>query len=897
MQAGMLFHALSRGRQGTDTEQTALFLPARLDEATFVRAWQRVVERHPVLRSRFRWEGIPEPVQEVVNQARIPVETFDWRNLLEAERHLKFRALVDRDRDEGFDLGEAPLVRLKLVRASENEHWILSTNHHSVYDGRGRVIVLQEVFAFYEAFSRGEDLDIAPPRPYREYIEWLRTLDQDSAKLYWQTVLGGFKAPTPLTVAHELRAGDVTEIHRGSHEGRLNAALTAALRERAREASVTLNTLVQGAWALMLHRYSGEKDVVFGATRACRRSALGGAEDMVGLFINTLPLRVQVDPDAELVPWLQQLRAQQLALRDYEHTPVVLVQSWSEVPRGTPLFESILVFENRTLDEQMRALGGAWTKRRFVRYHGRTNFPLTVAVYGDRELFLEILCSARFDENVIARMLGHLQMLLEGMAANPKIKLRDLPLLTDPERRQLVVEWNDTKTDYPREKCVHELFEAQAARTPDAVALEYEGHSVTYAKLNARANQLAHYLRAQGVGPEVMVGLCVERSLEMVVGTLGILKAGGAYVPLDPDYPASRLAFMLEDTQAPVLLTQGRLRERLPAYVGRVVALDADWAEIARESEKNPKVQVGARNLAYVIYTSGSTGRPKGTSIEHRSVVRLVRNTNYIELGPDEVFLQFAPISFDASTLELWGPLLNGARLVVCPAGRLSLEELGQVIRERGVTTLWLTAALFHQMVDTRIESLRGVRQLLAGGETLSVPHVRRMLEVIGNNRLINGYGPTENTTFTCCYVMTADTRIGHTVPIGRPISNSRVYVLDSRLQPVPVGVYGELHIGGDGLAREYLHQPQLTEEKFVPDPFGAEPGARLYKTGDRVRYLPDGNIEFLGRVDNQVKIRGYRIELGEIEAALSTHPAVREAVVLAREDTPGEKRLVAYIV
>jgi aspartate racemase len=354
---------------------------------------------------------------------------------------------------------------------------------------------------------------------------------------------------------------------------------------------------------------------------------------------------------------------------------------------------------------------------------------------------------------------------------------------------------------------------------------------------------------------------------------------------------------MLEDTAAPVLLTQASLRERLPAFPGRVVSLDTDWREIAREKQSTPKVKVSARNLAYVIYTSGSTGRPKGTSIEHRSVVRLVKNTNYIELGPDEVFLQFAPISFDASTLELWGSLLNGAKLVVCPAGRLSLEELGRVIRERGVTTLWLTAALFHQMVDTQIESLRGVRQLLAGGETLSVPHVREMLQVIGRNRLINGYGPTENTTFTCCHVMSADTLIEHTVPIGRPIANTRVYVLDPHLQPVPVGVYGELYIGGDGLAREYLHQPELTAEKFVPDPFSTAPGARLYRTGDLVRWLPEGDIEFLGRIDHQVKIRGYRIELGEIEATLQQHPAVREVVVLGREDVPGDKRLVAYVV
>ena len=500
-----------------------------------------------------------------------------------------------------------------------------------------------------------------------------------------------------------------------------------------------------------------------------------------------------------------------------------------------------------------------------------------------------------FDAATVARMGSHWRSLLEAMVATPERRVAELPLLTDAERRQLLVEWNETNTRYPREASIAELFEAQAKRTPQAVALEYGGEALTYREFNARANRLARYLRKQGVKAGTLVGLCVERSLEMVVATLGILKTGGAYVPLDPEYPKERLAFMLEDTGAPVLLTQSGLRERLPAYAGKLIELDGDGKHIGAESAQDPPAQASAQSLAYVIYTSGSTGRPKGTLVEQGSVVRLVKNTHFIELGPQEVFLQFAPISFDASTLELWGPLLNGGRLVIAPAGRASLEELARLIKERGITTLWLTAALFHQMVDSHREALTGVKQLLAGGEALSVPHVRRYLEGIGKNRLINGYGPTENTTFTCCHVMTAETRIGHTVPIGRPIANTRVYILDSHLNPVPVGVVGELYAGGAGLARGYLNQPELTAEKFVADPF--TPGERLYRTGDLVRYTSEGVIEFVGRIDTQVKVRGYRIELGEIEAVLGSHPAVKETVVLAREDTPGDKRLVAYVV
>jgi len=408
---------------------------------------------------------------------------------------------------------------------------------------------------------------------------------------------------------------------------------------------------------------------------------------------------------------------------------------------------------------------------------------------------------------------------------------------------------------------------------------------------------LAHYLLELGVGPEVLVGICVERSLEMIIGLLGILKAGGAYVPLDSTYPQERLAFTLEDSSVSVLLTQKKLVEKLPPHSARVVCLDFDQVEISQQSEENATSEVTPDNLTYVIYTSGSTGKPKGVSIIHRGVVRLVKETNYVNLNAEEVFLQLAPISFDASTFEIWGSLLNGARLVVMPPHTPSLQELGQAIRQYHVTTLWLTAGLFHLMVDEQLEDLKNVRQLLAGGDVLSVPHVKKLLHQLNRCILINGYGPTENTTFTCCYAITDPSQIGNSVPIGRPIANTQVYLLDTQMQLVPIGVAGELYIAGVGLAKGYLNRPDLTEEKFIPNPFSNEPGSRLYKTGDLARYLPDGNIEYLGRIDNQVKIRGFRIELGEIEALLGQHPDVLSAAVIDREDTPGNKRLVAYVV
>ncbi|OYD91985.1 thioester reductase [Nostoc sp. 'Peltigera membranacea cyanobiont' 210A] len=471
-----------------------------------------------------------------------------------------------------------------------------------------------------------------------------------------------------------------------------------------------------------------------------------------------------------------------------------------------------------------------------------------------------------------------------------------LPILKESEKN-LLIEWNHTQTDYPQQACIHQLFEAQVEKTPDAVALIFNNQHLTYRDLNSRANQLAKHLQSLGVGTEILVGICIERSLEMVVALLAILKAGGAYVPLDPGYPQERLAFMLSDTQVSVLLTQKELVAKLPTHTAFVICLDADWNTIALNKKENLSTSVTADNLAYVMYTSGSTGTPKGVSVIHRGVVRLVKETNYAQLTPEEVILQLAPISFDASTFEIWGCLLNGGRLVIYPPNTPSLEELGQIIQQYQVTTLWLTAGLFHLIVDEKIDALKSLRQLLAGGDVLSVPHVQKFLQTVENCQLINGYGPTENTTFTCCHPITAPLQPNVSIPIGRPIANTQVYILDNNLQSVSIGEAGELYIGGDGLARGYLNRPDLTAKKFISHLFDNNLAMRLYKTGDVARYLPDGNIEFLGRIDNQVKIRGFRIELGEIEREIAQHPDVREIVVLARQDEAGEKQLTAYIV
>ena len=897
MQQGMLFNHLAFPGLGIYIQQRICSMAEQLDVAKFQQAWQRVADRHTILRTSFRWEGLNQPMQDVWQEARLPWLQLDWRDLSSAEQQEHLAAFLTADRRRGFVLTEAPLMRMALFRLDQASYRWVWTYDHALLDGRSIPLVLTEVFAFYEALLRGEDLQLDAPHPYREYIDWLKNLEWSKAELFWREDLTGFGAPTPVTMVRRSGslpgAGDSSEVQ----EMRLSKTLTASLASFAQTCEVTLNTVLQGAWALLLMRYSGEEDVVFGATRACRRSTIPGADSMVGLFVNTVPMRARVTPDSKLVPWLKELRSQWIAMRPYEHTPLVKIRSWSNLPAGQPLFESLLVFENSELNSFMRTLSGNWERRKFQLLQ-QTSYPLTIMVYVEDELLVRIQYSrSSFDGASIKRMLGHLRTVLEEFINNPSMRLVDVPILTPEERHQLLVEWNQTASEYPREKSIHQLFEAQVEQTPEAVAVVFEKDQLTYRELNQRSNQLAHYLRARGVRSGTMVGICVERSLEMVIGLLGILKSGGVYVPLDPAHPKLRLEFMLEDTQAPILLTQEYLKTILPHNQIDVVCLDSEWDSIAKESVENVEAGVAPESLAYVIYTSGSTGRPKGTCIPHRAVVRLVQNTNYVSLTAEDVFLQFAPISFDASTFEIWGCLLNGGRLVVAPPYTPSLEELGQWIERYQVTTLWLTAALFQRMVEDNLQSLRQVRQLLAGGEVLPVGPARKVLEKLKGCQLINGYGPTENTTFTCCYAVTDSSRLERSVPIGRPIANTQVYVLDRHMQPVPVGVPGELYVGGDGLAQGYLNQPELTAEKFVSNPFNAEPGARLYRTGDLVRWLPDGTIEFLGRLDYQVKIRGFRVELGGIEAILMQHPAVHEVVVVAREDVPGNKRLSAYFV
>jgi amino acid adenylation domain-containing protein len=758
--------------------------------------------------------------------------------------------------------------------------------------------MLDEVFALYDAYCKGHDLSLERPPRYRDHVKWLQQKSFSESEMYWRQLMKGFTVPIAVDVIPK-SDGSNGQGEYGEQETRLSTSSTSRLVSVAEQHNVTFNTLVQGAWALLLSRYAGEDDIVFGAVRACRRSTIEGAHSVVGLFINTLPVRVHVPPDQNLIAWLRELREQHIAVRDHEQTPLSHVVGWSEMPRDTPLFESMVVFDRARLNTRLSQRGGSWLKRECRAIEG-PGFALVLKVYGEAESLLRILYDRqRFDDATIERMLGHVRTLLEGIAKEPERCLADLPMLTTAESHQLLVEWNQTQADFPQDKGLHELFEAQVERTPEAIAVSFEGEQLTYQAFNRRCNQLAHRLQKLGVGPETLVGVYMERSLELLIALYGILKAGGAYVPLDPEYPAERVAFMLQDTQVPVLLTQAALVGHLPSHSATVICLDSEWETLDEEATSNPASGVVPDNLAYVIYTSGSTGRPKGAMNTHRGICnRLLWMQDRYQLTEADRVVQKTPFSFDVSVWEFFWPLLVGARLVVArPGGHRDNGYLVRMVSDQEITTIHFVPSMLQLFLEEpALEKCTPLRRVICSGEALPHNLQERFLARL-DAELHNLYGPTEAAVDVTHWQCQPERDLSGTVPIGRPVANAQLYILDRYGQPVPIGVSGELHIGGIQVARGYLNRPELTAEKFIPDPFSNDPEARLYKTGDLARYRPDGNIEFLGRLDFQVKVRGFRIELGEIEAVLSQHMAVREAVVVAREDQPGDKRLVAYVV
>ncbi len=894
IQHGMLFHSLYAPESGVYFEQFLLRRGADFRPDVFEQAWHTLVEHHPVLRTSFFWANLKDPIQIVHRKVEIPFDRQDWRHLSAREQEQRLREYMAEDRRRGFDLTAAPLLRFAVLRLADDSWKIVWSYHHLLLDGWSLGILFREFPPVYLAISAGTagaPVQLTKRRPFRDYIAWLRRQDMTEAEAYWRRTLAGFTTPTPLVVDRPASPAG-TDPGRESRSLRIPEAETAEIKAWCQRRRLTVSTLAHGAWALLLSRYSQERDVLFGSTLSGRPASLPGAEAMLGCFINTLPVRVQIPPEARVLPFLQELQTRLVELRRYEHSPLVDVQGWSEMPRPAQLFQSIVVVEG-FLENTTESSG-----------YQRTNYPLNLVVGPDREMLLRIdYDAAHFDAGTIDRLLGHLRTLVAALPRDPERRLEDLPVFTPPEREQLLAVWNRPDVRFDVSLPLHRLFEARVAETPGAVAVTCEGASLTYGELNARANQLARHLRRLGVGPESRVGLCVDRSFEQVEGILGILKAGGAYVPLDPRYPSSRLSLIAEDSGLDVLVTVEALRE-LVRPVRSVICLDTDAAEIATESAENPDSGAGPGNLAYVIYTSGSTGRPKGSLLTHANVTRLMAATDaWFHFGPEDVWSLFHSFAFDFSVWEIWGALLYGGRLVVVPywvsRSPASFREL--LVRER-VTVLNQTPSAFRQLVQADLEATEGELELkwvVFGGEALELASLAPWFDKHGDRRpvLVNMYGITETAVHvTCREVTRADLAEAGRSPIGVPIPDLRVHLVDASVNLVPVGVPGEMLIGGAGVARGYLGRPDLTAERFIPDPFGAA-GERLYRSGDLARRLPGGELEYLGRIDHQVKIRGFRIELGEIEAVLASHPGVREAVVLARQDAVGDRRLVAWVV
>jgi len=896
MQEGMLYHALSAPASGVYVEHLTWKLHGPLDAESFERAWRRAIERHPILRTALVWSGLEKPVQVVLRSVPACFESLDWSGLDPEEQENGLERFQTEDMRRGYDLSRPPLQRLALMRLGRDLHRFVWSHHHVLLDGWSLPVLLKEVATLYQAFSRGQDLRPDAPRPFRDYVAWLGRQDLAAAERYWKRALEGFGSPTPLLMGRPA-SGPAQPAEFRMERIRLSRAAAADLRDRARRHQLTLNTVLQGAWALLLARSSGESDVVFGGVVSGRPADLEGAEKMVGLMLNTLPVRARLGECEPVVSWLKKLQDEQVEMRQYEYTPLVMIQQWSRVARGAPLFESIFAFENYPVEEALSQRFGDLEISE-LRAAEWAHYPLTVFVPTGPELSIQVNYDARrFEAPAIRRMLLNLKTILERIAADPRQRLADLPMLSASERAWL--RERNPAVPAPPGRCLHEVFEAQAKDRPDAIALVVDAERITYAELNRRANRLARLLRDRGVGSEARVGICLERSGEMIVAILAVLKAGGAYVPLDPAYPEDRLAFMLRDAGVMALIARPETVERLREPAGAVLPPDAEGGG----EEGNLPPAALADGPAYVMYTSGSTGRPKGVVVTHANVASLFEvAAPLLQIDDRDVWTMFHSFAFDLSVWEMWGALLHGGRLVIVPysVSRSPAEFLDLLYRER-VTVLNQTPSGFRALMGAEQEGAGSLclRLLNFGGEALNPEDLRPWVERHPERpRLFNLYGPTETTMFvTYRPIRPEDARGGPRSVIGRPIASRSVHVLDSSLRPVPIGVPGEICIGGAGLARGYFGRPDLTAERFVPDPFASEPGARLYRSGDLARWLEDGDLEYLGRLDDQVKIRGFRIEPAEIESALQGHPGVGEAVVLARQEDREERRLVAYVV
>ncbi len=903
LQSGMLFQALLDNADcpsaGYDIEQLHLVFEEALDTTALEAAWRLIAKRHPILTTSFHWDGLDEPRQRVDGDVTIQVEGENWSGLRQFERKCLLEEFLLRDRRRGFNLQVAPLMRVTLFHVSDTRSELVWSFHHALLDGRSFGTLLRETLLAYDAIRADQPLKLpAAPRPYADFIAWLERQDQQRSDVFFRELLAGKSEPTPLPCAEPALRPLIAEGY-GEVLHVVSKSIVEAARRAASRTNTSLNTMLQAAWALVLLRYTGDTDVVFGATRACRHSALeGSADGMIGLFSNTLPVRVRLAADRTVAEVLQDIRQQSLAIRPHEHASLAHIQTQAGFGAGNPLFGTLVMFESHGLCQDLLESGGPHWTRCQIALHEQPSLPLNLAIYDGQRLEVRALYDRqRFQSATINRLLASLGIALEELSVDEGRPVSQIDVLPSEERQRILFEWNDTERPFPDQLCIHNPFESQVARRPDALAVEMDGCGLTYRQLEERANRMAHALRARGARPGRYVGIGLSRGLDLVVALLAVAKSGAAYVPLDPQYPRERLAFMVSDAQLLCVVTEERYRALFDAPL---LVLDADGlTEVSAMPAERPVSLASSQDTCYAIFTSGSTGAPKGVVLSHRAVMNTfdwVSRT--FGIGPGDRLLFVTSPCFDLSVYDTFGVLGAGGTVVIASSKLLlDPEALASAIVDQYITVLDLTPAALQQLVQYFPESSKTapMRLVLLSGDWIPVALPDTVRAAFPEVRIQSLGGATEAAIWSNWYQVGLIDPRWTSIPYGKPIQNSQYYVLDERLRPVPVGVAGDLYIGGMCLANGYLKREELTGERFLPNPYRV--GERLYKTGDVARYFEDGDLEFLGRADFQVKLRGFRVELGEVETVLCSLSSVREAVCAAHRDAPGQKSLVAYVV
>ncbi|NVO09465.1 MAG: amino acid adenylation domain-containing protein [Bacteroidales bacterium] len=895
MQEGMLFHTLYALGSEMYITQLAVDILGELDIEHFKQVWQHITDTHSVLRTSFVYQGLQTPVQRVHKKVTSGITLIDYSEMPEIGQKNAIDQLQEEQRRAGFDLTIAPLSSIILAKTAENHHTFIWTHHHMLIDGWSTPIIFKELFQHYNSLVNNQEISLKPDK-YEEFIKYLSELDRTEEDAFWEEYLEGFTSPTEISIG----SGSNNLKQEANHDKQgfaLSTEDTDLLKAFTQKHHITINTLVQGAWSRLMSTYSGDDDIVFGITVAGRPSELEKVEEKVGLFINTLPLRIKVGADENVLDWLKKIQEQQNQVLEHQYTPLVRIQPLSGVPSSEILFKSILVFENYPIEKSLANDAGALNIAN-IRSFERTNYPITIAVSAGEHLKIDISYdSSLHSGDAIFRLLGHLNETLLNITQNADGAVSCIEILTPAEKHQLLVEWNDTSVDYPKDKTIIDLFEEQAEKTPNNIAVVFEEEKLTYRELNESANQLGWYLQSRGVKPDTLVGVCMDRSLDMIVGLYAILKAGGAYVPIDPNYPKDRIDYMIKDSECRIILTQESIKPILsPNNQTDIISLDLKQIieEIGKESIEKVISKVHLNNFIYCIYTSGSTGNPKGTIITHNNFVNYITWAKefYIKNSNIGNFGLFTSISFDLTVTCIFLPLLNGKTLEIFDQNEDITTILRNNFQSNKIDCIKLTPSHISLLNELEIKN-SNIKLAIVGGEELLNSHVLILKNLNSEIRIINEYGPTE-ATIGC--LVKEITNSNEKILIGKPIYNTKIFIL-SKNKIVPVGVPGEIHIAGHGVAKGYLFQPELTKQKFVTNHFDNKANSTMYKTGDLAQYLSDGNIDFLGRIDEQIKINGFRIELGEIEAILNAFNEISLSAVLVKMDNNGNKQLVAFFV